>query len=254
MNGRERTKARANEVRVIARELGASNKVARLLSMVATRESKVNPGKRHKKQADLDANRRSYKKRKHIYVEAGNTTVEEFELWSTGLGLFGSNVALWLHSWDPKASPEVLCDPWIAIATYLRKMQRARKAYLGQLPHGERRVFCNGERYRGGYESHSKTPVLMDLHGYVSGGYACPKASDSPRRQNTEHRMHRNGLNPYYPLKKSELGYELSNSEVLELKKRFSERKTQRHNDNSSNIIWFVYPLWNWVDCNVDSD
>lgn len=211
---------RAPIVYKIARAQGASRRVASMITMVAIRESAATPSIRHRMTEDLIANHKSWRRFYHLY-KGSNEHIDDKARWSMGLGLFGANVALNLKVWSKSAPPEVICDPWVAIAIYMRNLRRARKAYLGTLPYKGRRVFCDGERYHGGEWTNKSTPTLFDLHSFVSGGRACPY--DGPRKRSFFNRMRSRGINPLYAPKRGELGPELSNSEIMVLKKMHNE-------------------------------
>lgn len=109
------------------RELGA------FLALVAQRESTWRPWKIHRLNEDLRANRRAWARIAPKY--SGNPHHRDPSRWQ-GMGLFGSNAALFAFLWDPAAPPEVLCREIESIDTYLARARIAarKQASLGLAP------------------------------------------------------------------------------------------------------------------------
>ena len=212
---------RASQVRQYAYQFGVTQPVARLISTVAIRESTLDPAERHRLDPDIRANIASFNRNYEVYAEAGNEYLSQQDRWFTGLGLFGQNASLHVLNWDAKAPPEVLCEPAVAVSLYLQSLRKAHDVYTGKGPRLSHRAFCDldgdgkPERYRG--ESGS-LPTLYDLHNYASSGKTCPLEEGAQKRVNFEIRAAHNSFDPHKPIKKSDLGYELTNSEILEFR------------------------------------
>lgn len=207
---------RMQKVKVVALELGASERVATMLAeVIAVRESSAYPSQLHRMDADVKANRKSwYKRRDKIDNDAHRSR------YFVGHGLYGHNTSLALARWgDWQAPPEILCDSYVATAIYLRAMRRAWHEYRGDLPRGERRIFCGGKRFYGsGHRGRHRRPTLADLHRYASGGKACPRPPEHRLERSFRRRMAGRKLKAHYTPEYSELGYELHNHEVLMLR------------------------------------
>lgn len=105
----------------------ASGSEWRPLWSIAKRESGADPNVEHLLQADRRGSLKALE-RNRDRLFSGNPHLDQIELWDRGRGPFGMMPANHLHRWDPKASPMVLHDPWIASVIALRLVERMRRS------------------------------------------------------------------------------------------------------------------------------
>jgi hypothetical protein len=194
----------------VVADVGASRDVAKLLKMVALRESSLigptQPGDRlgvvHRacwerkvrKEGkivviqdcpDRESSYAAWEKAIRAGQYANNPAIRQDGRWQT-YGLYGMNSAIWTKIWDEAAPPEVLCDPVVATYAYLRCARHAVRQLegtrmcpeyddRGELDHRGRRrgVYrrVDGEYVRAPAEP---DPTLRAVHRAVSGGKLCP--------------------------------------------------------------------------------
>jgi hypothetical protein len=194
----------------VVADVGASRDVAKLLKMVALRESSqigpTQPGDRlgvvHRacwerkvrKQGkivviqdcpDRESSYSAWQKAVKAGQYATNPAMRDAGRWQT-YGLYGMNSAIWTKVWDEAAAPEVLCDPVVATYAYLRWARHAVRQLegtrmcpeydeQGERDHQGRRrgVYrrVDGEYVRVPVEP---DPTLRAVHRAVSGGKLCP--------------------------------------------------------------------------------
>ena len=133
--------------------------------------------------------------------EDPNPHYEEHGRWTTGLGWYGQNAALFAFEWDPSAAPEVLCNEVIATEVAMRRGRRV----IGKLESG---VDCDGEP---GREFHGLAcdgdgchPSWYDVHNGTQRGDLCP-VGEGPQKAFAR-RARKNGLDPFSRVTKPMLG------------------------------------------------
>ena len=163
---------------------GASRDFERLLVLVATRESSLQPGLVHRLPQDLDAARAAWRQTRAYYVAAGNPHAADPDRWRT-YGLFGFVSPYYLRAWDPAADPRVLCDAAVDVLVYRRAADRLLRK-LSKAP-------CRrGQAVTWGV-----------LHTAVARGDLCAETSADFRR-----RARRAGLDPDAVARPRDLGRE----------------------------------------------
>ena len=192
------------------------DRLARLLSMVAQRETTMRRWKRHRLNGDIRENRIAWQRTArdygHAYVSrktrtrklpvrdvvfkpTGSSHFRQRWRWQYGLGLYGMIAAYHTRSWDPMAPPEVLCRDVEATEAYLRAARSGWRKLTGGID-------CDGEP---GREWHgvNGSPTVYDVHRYASGGKLCPGPKSMAK---FERRARGAGLDPYAPIRLSDLG------------------------------------------------
>lgn len=137
--------------------MGAHPDLAKLLTLVAERESSWQLGVVHRLPADLDGSLAAWKHTRSLYV--GNAWVADSARWQT-YGLFGMNSSYFTVVWDRAADPTILCDAVVDVLVYRRALVRALRRLASP-------VECDGQMVR-------VRPTWAALHGAVSGGRRCP--------------------------------------------------------------------------------
>ena len=160
------------------------------------RETSARPWKRHRLNPDKAANERAYYKhakrygwvvetecitgrkrcRSHDKIITDSYPDSEAEWhnphygnrfrWQFGLGGIGQNTALWTHSWDPMAPPEILCLEPVQFETYLRNARDIVRKLEGGID-------CDGDPLRK-KDYWNKAPTWSVVHRAASGGKICP--------------------------------------------------------------------------------
>ncbi len=157
-------------------------------------------------------------------IEGGSPHYKDEFRWQFGLGPFGQNTALWVHSWDVNAPPEILCQEVPAIELYLRRARRVVADYQ----HG---IDCGGVKYHGmsikilenGQEVVVEQPSWVDIHRATSGGKYCPRKSKKASFYNKKlrGRLKSVGIRPDEPVTADMLGEpipkDIQNERAMEL-------------------------------------
>ena len=175
------------------------DRLATFLSMVAQRETTMRPWKRHRLNADVRANRKSFERTDKFYK--GNRHRRARWRWEYGVGLFGANASLFTRVWASDAPPEILCREVPGVETYLRSARKGWRSLKGG-------VDCDGEPGRE-WHGFNGSPTVYDGHRWASGGKLCP----SPVRTKFEKRAAKWGVDPYRPVSLRDLGAPIERDE-----------------------------------------
>ena len=192
------------------------DRLARLLNMVAHRETTMRRWTRHRLPGDIRENKTAWhltaEDYGHGYVISGKTPAARkkrdvsFKVtgsphfiqawrWEYGLGLYGMNAAYFTRNWDPMAPPEVLCRDVEGTEAYLRSARSGWRKLTGGID-------CDGDPGRE-WHGFGGSPTVYDVHHYASGGKLCPTGKS---RSKFERRARGARLEPYAPIRLSELG------------------------------------------------
>lgn len=194
----ERTVVR-DKLRVVADDLCEASCSARdlhaFVSALALRESTYRPDKRHRLGPDIAAALEAWREQSATYV--GNASYTNPDRWTTGLGLYGQNPALWLRRWDPMAPPETLCG---VVESTVALLRRARE-HVATL---ERRgIVCAGTRYYGSACDGDRCGPSWYDASLANSGSQCPSAESLDRWTD---RAEAQGLDPLGRVTAASLG------------------------------------------------
>lgn len=156
------------------------DKLAKLLALVALRESTWMNDTIHERNPDIVANRDAYAKaRKRGWYE-GNPHFFDFERWSRGYGWYGFNAALHVFYWDSLAPPEILCRQVESTEVYLRKARGSFRKLWSMYGDHVKRVYelDTGEKVT------VKGVTWYDIHRAASSGKLVPEKVIRTRRWN----------------------------------------------------------------------
>lgn len=225
--------------------------VAKILLLEAWKESTFRPYVRHRLNPDLEANdkawtiyasryghetryeTRKWRNRQRKLIEGqvavgvtmkpdGNRHYAKQWRWATGLGLYGMVASGFAFEWDPQAPPEALCRIEIATEVWLR---RARQVWP-KIAHG---LDCDhdGEKDFWGSATDPEgrpldEPSWYDLHNAVNVGRLCPLGAS--RRALFEARAAKLDLDPYGPVRLTDLGTPVSPENQAEWARAMQDR------------------------------
>jgi hypothetical protein len=189
-----------DQLRVVADDLCSGSCSAsdlhRFVATLALRESSYRPDKRHRLSRDIEGALEAWREQASTY--AGNPAYPNSDRWTTGLGLFGQNPALWLRRWDPMAPPETLCG---VVESTVALLRRARE-HVTTL---ERRgLICEGKRYHGSACTNGHCRPSWYDASLVNSAKQCPTPESLARFAD---RAHGQGLDPLAPISAASLGH-----------------------------------------------
>lgn len=199
------------------RDRKRADRLAKLLQVVAQRETTMRPWKRHRLNGDIKASKNAYESQAGQYghktltkpvvwrgrrvqqvigmelLVDGNEHYAQRWRWEYGLGMYGQLAPYWTATWAADAPPEVLCRLPEASETYLRGLRRSWRKIAGGIDCDK-----DGEREWHGTGGH---PTWHDVHRATSGGKLCPGPGTR-----FDKRALRVGLDPYQRVRLGDLG------------------------------------------------
>lgn len=186
------------------------------LRLMAMRESSMRPAKRHRLNPDLEASARAWSKHRDAFAD--NPAAHDPDRWSTGLGYYGQNPAIWLPRWDASAPPETLCGEVEASEAHLRAARDQVDRIHGGVDcdaDGSPDFWgtsCGMDGYLSWDRGVDRLPSECDLSWYdisrVNSGTACPGSRAG--MLDFEARAARVGLDPWAPVRSEDLGVAIS--------------------------------------------
>ena len=154
------------------------DKLAKLLALVAARESTWNNNTSHELNFDIKANQQSYAKARRKGWYEDNPHFNHAERWQRGYGWYGFNAALHVFYWDNQAPPELLCRQVESTEIYLRKARRSFRKLWDKYGDNTERVYTldTGEKVI------VKGVTWYDIHRAASSGKLEPEKVLPTRR------------------------------------------------------------------------